>query len=274
MIEILIVASSAMLGVICALFIFQIIKIRRESRLKILGNVKYELSSLYVEKSVALEALNKINQHFDERKIDEFERDRLSHKYINLLEEYDKRAFQLNPILEVQEIYEYRNQLNSILSDYVKKIDTKLTSLGIDNNESNSKDMDKKHLDTYLKQTTWTLDKIRKIKSSNKQDKEIFSQVQSGSGSDGSGSDGSGSDGSDGSDNKPELEFSMREGLKETGGSFNDMNTVHSQMSEKDSGTSSIPPDSKQSTNRNIDLNEIDKIQNDILKTLKRLGDS
>ena len=263
MIEILIVASSAMLGVICALFIFQIIRIRRESRLKILGNVKYELSSLYVEKSVALEALNKINQHFDERKIDEFERDRLSHKYINLLEEYDKRAFQLNPILEVQEICEYRDQLNSILSDYVRKIDTKLSSLGIDNSESNSTDKDKKHLDTYLKQTNWTLDKIRKIKSSNKQNKEIFSQVESGSGSDGSGSD-----------NKPELDFSIREGLKETGGSFNDMNTLHSQMSEKDSGTSSIPQDLKQSMNRNIDLNEIDKIQNDILKTLKRLGDS
>ena len=269
MIEILIVASSAMLGVICALFIFQIIRIRRESRLKILGNVKYELSSLYVEKSVALEALNKINQHFDERKIDEFERDRLSHKYINLVEEYDKRAFQLNPILEVQEICEYRDQLNSILSDYVRKIDTKLSSLGIDNSESNStdkdKDKDKKHLDTYLKQTIWTLDKIRKIKPRHKQDKEILSQIESGSG---------GSGGSGGSDNKPELDSSIREGLKKTGGSFNDMNTVHSQMSEKDSGTSSIPQDSKQSMNRNIDLNEIDKIQNDILKTLKRLGDS
>ena len=262
MIEILIVASSAMLGVICALFIFQIIRIRRESRLKILGNVKYELSSLYVEKSVALEALNKINQHFDERKIDEFERDRLSHKYINLVEEYDKRAFQLNPILEVQEICEYRDQLNSILSDYVRKIDTKLSSLGIDNSESNSTDKDKKHLDTYVKQTVWTLDKIRKIKPTNKQNKEIFSQVQSGS------------DGSDGSDNKPELDSSIREGLKETGGSFNDVNTIHPQMSEKDSGTSSISQDLKQSTNRNIDLNEIDKIQNDILKTLKILGDS
>ena len=143
MIDIIIVTSSAILGIICALFVFQIIKIRRESQLKILGNVKYELSSLYFEKSVALDALNKINQHFEEKRIDEYERDRLSHKYINLLDEYDKRAFQLNPILEVQEIYEYRNQLNSILSDYIKKIDTKLTSLGLDNNESNSKDNDK-----------------------------------------------------------------------------------------------------------------------------------
>ncbi len=259
MIEILIVASSAMLGVICALFVFQIIKIRRKSQLKILGSVKYELSSLYFEKSVALEALNKINQQFDEKKIDEYERDRLSHKYINLLEEYDKRVFQLNPILQVQEIYEYRNQLNSILSDYIKKIDKKLTTLGVDNNESNFEDKDKgkNHSDTYLKQTTSILSKIKTIKSSNKKNKESFSHIDSNSDS----------------DNKRELGFSLK-GFKGTGGSINDMNREHSQMSKADIGTSSIPLNLKQSTNKNIDLNEIDKIQNDILKTLKRLGDS
>ncbi|MDN5845964.1 MAG: hypothetical protein L0H53_06790 [Candidatus Nitrosocosmicus sp.] len=264
MIDILIVASSAMLGVICALLVFQIIKIRRESQLKILGNIKYELSSLYFEKSVALEALNKINQHFDEKKIDDYERDRLSHKYINLLEEYDKRAFQLNPILEVQEIYEYRNQLNSILSDYVKKIDSKLTSLGLGNNESNfdKKDRyrDKNHLDIYLKQTSSILGKIKTIKSSNKKNKESFSQVDSNN--------------YENYDNKRKLGFSI-EVLKETGGSSNDMNNERSQMSEEGPEISpTLPLDSKQSTNRNIDLNEIDKIQKDILKTLKRLGGS
>ena len=265
MIEILIVASSTMLGIICALFVFQIIKIRRVSRSKILGNVKYELSSLYFEKSVALEALNKINQHFDEKKIDEYERDRLSHKYINLLEEYDKRVFHLNPILEVQEIYEYRNQLNSILSDYVKKIDTKLTSLGLGYNEQNfkDKDKDKTHLDAYLKQPISILDRIKTIKSGNKKKNESFSQI------------GRGNDNYSDSNNKREPGFGI-EGLEETGGSINDMNKKYSQINE-DIGTSSIspvPPDSKQSTNRNIDLNEIDKIQKDILKTLKRLGDS
>lgn len=260
MIDILIVASSAMLGVICALFIFQIIKIRRESKLKILGNVKYELSSLYFEKSVALEALNKISQHFDEKKIDEYERDRLSHKYINLLEEYDRRVFQLSPILDVQEIYEYRNQLNSILSDYVKKIDSKLTSLGLENNESNfdkkdrDSDSDKNHLDTYFKQTSSILGKFKTIKSSSKKNKQSFSQVQSNNNND--------------NNDKRELGFSI-------GGSNNGMNKEHFQMSKEGTGTSpTLPLDSKQSTNRNIDLNEIDKIQNDILKTLKRLGDS
>ena len=256
MIDILIVASSAMLGIICALFVFQIIKIRRESQLKILGNVKYELSSLYFEKSVALEALNKINQHFEEKRIDEYERDRLSHKYINLLDEYDKRAFQLNPILEVQEIYEYRNQLNSILSDYVKKIDTKLTSLGLDNNESNFKDNDKNHLDAYPKpkQSNSILNKIKTIKFSNKRSKESLSQVDN--------------------DNQEESEFGIEEGMKETEGrSINDMNKDHIEMNEEGTRTST-PQNLNQSTNGNIDLNEIDKIQKDILKTLKRLGDS
>jgi hypothetical protein len=249
MIDIIIVTSSAMLGIICALFVFQIIKIRRESQLKILGNVKYELSSLYFEKSVALEALNKINQHFEEKRIDEYERDRLSHKYINLLDEYDKRAFQLNPILEVQEIYEYRNQLNSILSDYIKKID---------NNESNSKDNDKNFLGAYPKpkpkQTKSILNKIKTINLSNKRSKESPSQVDN--------------------DNQGESEFGIEEGLKEIEGrSINDMNKDHIEMNDEGTRTSTSL-DLKQSTNGNIDLNEIDKIQKDILKTLKRLGDS
>ncbi|WP_458746316.1 hypothetical protein [Candidatus Nitrosocosmicus sp. T] len=256
MIDILIVASSAMLGIICALFVFQIIKIRRESRLKILGNVKYELSSLYFEKSVALEALNKINQHFEEKRIDEYERDRLSHKYINLLDEYDKRAFQLNPILEVQEIYEYRNQLNSILSDYVKKIDTKLASLGLGNNESNFKDNDKNYLNAFSKpkQTNSILNKIKTMKFSNKRSKESLSQVDN--------------------DNQGESEFGINEGLKETEGrSINDINKDYTEINQ-DGTRTSTPLDLKQSTIGNIDLNEIDKIQRDILKTLKRLGDS
>lgn len=75
----------------------------------VLGNVKYELNNLYFEKSVALEALEKINQFFEDKKIDEYERDRLSRKYIKMLDNYNKRVFQLKPILEAQEIYGKNN---------------------------------------------------------------------------------------------------------------------------------------------------------------------
>ncbi|HEX5904971.1 MAG TPA: hypothetical protein VFY50_02875 [Candidatus Nitrosocosmicus sp.] len=95
----------------------------------LLGNVKYELNNLYVEKSVALDALGKIKQFFDERKIDEYERDRLSRKYINMLDDYNKRIFQLHPILEAQEIYEYKKQLESILTEYTRRIDSRLEGM-------------------------------------------------------------------------------------------------------------------------------------------------
>ena len=124
--------------------------------------------------------------------------------------------------------------------------------MGLDNNESNSKKEDKdkdkakNHLDLYLKQTTSSiLGKIKTIKSSNKKNKESFSQVDGDSGGD--------------SANKRELGFSVVEGLKETGGSINDTNREYSQMNEGDIGTLSVPLDSKQSINKNIDLNEIDK---------------
>jgi hypothetical protein len=75
-------------------------------------------------------------------------------------------------------------------------------------------------------------------------------------------------------DNQWESEFGINEGLKETEGrSINDINKDYIEMNQEGTRTST-PLDLKQSTNGNIDLNEIDKIQKDILKTLKRLGDS
>lgn len=129
MIDILIFSSSAALGVICAIFLYRFVSIKKHDEPGVLGNVKYELNNLYFEKSVALEALGKIKQFFDDKKIDEYERDRLSQKYIKMLDNYNKRVFQLNPILEAQEIYEYKKQLDSILTEYTKKIDSRLAGM-------------------------------------------------------------------------------------------------------------------------------------------------
>jgi len=129
MIDIFIILSSAALGVICAIFLYRFVSVKNHDEPSVLGNVKYELNNLYFEKSVALEALGKINQFFDDKKIDEYERDRLSRKYIKMLDNYNKRVFQLNPILEAQELYEYKRQLDSILAEYTKKIDSRLAGM-------------------------------------------------------------------------------------------------------------------------------------------------
>lgn len=129
MIELLIFSSSAGLGIICGIFLYRFFSIKKHDEQVVLGNVKYELNNLYFEKSVALEALGKIKQFFEDKKIDEYERDRLSRKYVKMLENYNKRVFQLNPILEAQEIYEYKKQLDSILAEYTKRIDSRLASI-------------------------------------------------------------------------------------------------------------------------------------------------
>lgn len=129
MIDLFIISGSVALGLISAVFITRYAINRKNSNLTLLGNVKNELNNIEFERSVALEALGKINQFFEEKKIDEFERDRLSKKYNNMLDEYDKRVFRLTPILEAQEIYEYRKELNSIVSEYTKKIDARLKNL-------------------------------------------------------------------------------------------------------------------------------------------------
>lgn len=129
MIDLFIISGSVALGLISAIFITRYLINRKNSNLTLLGNVKNELNNIEFEKSVALEALGKIDQFFEEKKIDEFERDRLSKKYNYMLDEYDKRVFRLTPILEAQEIYAYRKELNSIVSEYTKKIDTRLKNL-------------------------------------------------------------------------------------------------------------------------------------------------
>ena len=72
--------------------------------------------------------MNKINQYFDEKKIDVYEKDRLLLKYTKLLDHYDERILKLQPIVEVQEIYESRGQLYSFISDYIIKLDKRISN--------------------------------------------------------------------------------------------------------------------------------------------------
>ena len=68
MLEILIFSSSVALGIICAIFLYRYISMKKYDKPNLIGNVKYELNNLYFEKSVAIDALGKIKQFFDEKK--------------------------------------------------------------------------------------------------------------------------------------------------------------------------------------------------------------
>jgi len=127
MLDFLVILGSILLGVVCSICINRILITKRKNKSRISSDAKSELNNLLFEKSIALEALNKINQYFDEKKIDVYEKDRLLLKYDKLLEHYDKHILKLHPIVEIQEIYEYRGQLYSFLHDYIIKLDKKVS---------------------------------------------------------------------------------------------------------------------------------------------------
>jgi hypothetical protein len=120
--------GSVILGVVCALFVNRFSKTKKENKIKASGDMRSEFNNLVFERDVALEALDKVNRFFDEKKIDSFEKDRLLLKYGKLLEYYDERIFKLQPSVEIQDMYQYRNQLYSLMSNSVTILDKKLDS--------------------------------------------------------------------------------------------------------------------------------------------------
>lgn len=126
--DFIVVFGSVVLGVVCAIFFNRFSKIKKENKIEASGDIRSEFNNLVFERDVALEALDKVNQFFDEKKIDSFEKDRLLLKYGKLLEYYDERIFKLQPSIEIRDMYQYRNQLYSLMSSSVAKLDKKLDS--------------------------------------------------------------------------------------------------------------------------------------------------
>lgn len=322
MIDLFIISASVALGLISAVFITRYAINRKNSNLTLLGNVKNELNNIEFEKSVALEALGKIDQFFKEKKIDEFERDRLAKKYNNMLDEYDKRVFQLTPILEAQEIYEYRKELNSIVSEYTKKIDARLKNLtgtspnsynhlnkgddevtivtgGLDSAFKMNSDRNKSE-SFFSKFTSLKLNPKKNSKIHLKKklplqnDKETLSKV----GKDTIG-DKSDLDGSTRKDKKPNSHLSQDNNKINTPSTLqlpNPTKTSYTSINAIDSTSNPILPnlvstneqkdnknhlslstskDDKEAVKNVLDTGkEIEKIQSDILKTLRRLEEN
>ena len=127
--DFVVVFGSVFLGVVCAIFVNRFSQTRKENKIKASEeDIRSKFHNLVLERDVALEALGKVNQFFSEKKIDSFEKDRLLLKYGRLLEQCDERIFRLQPSVEIQDMYQYRNQLYSLMSNSVAKLDKKLDS--------------------------------------------------------------------------------------------------------------------------------------------------
>jgi len=59
---------SILSGTICSIYLHRILVSKKERKLKDSKDIKSELNNLLFEKSVALDAINKINQNYNEKK--------------------------------------------------------------------------------------------------------------------------------------------------------------------------------------------------------------
>ncbi|MDQ4072667.1 MAG: hypothetical protein M3162_00035 [Thermoproteota archaeon] len=122
-------SSSIFLGAISSFFIYVRLEQKKRNRAHLSNNAKSILDNILFEKSLALEAISRINGFFNEKKLDAYERDRLLMKYNNLLDYYDQQILKFSPILEAEDLYECRNQIVSAIVTSLDKLDKKLNSL-------------------------------------------------------------------------------------------------------------------------------------------------
>ena len=128
MLGFLIILGSILLGIISSVFIYRLLTTKIENKSKLSNDTKFELDKPVFEKDITLEALDKINYFIEGRKIDMHEKDKLLLKYSKLLEHYNVQILKLQPIVELQEIYEYHKKIFSLISDSIAKLDNRLSN--------------------------------------------------------------------------------------------------------------------------------------------------
>ena len=104
-------------------------KQQQEHFVKPLNTAKQELQSLQFEKNLVSEAITRVYEAMQEKKIDVIERDRLLTKYKRQLNSYNERIAELQSTIDLKEIGEVRNNLVSLLEERIKGIDQKLDEL-------------------------------------------------------------------------------------------------------------------------------------------------
>ena len=92
-------------------------------------SVKTELNSLEFERNLVSESALKVNEAFDEKRIDVFERDKLLQRYTTQIEEYDEKVEKYQNLLDFTDLQNQRDNLTDIMNRRISSIDQKLKDI-------------------------------------------------------------------------------------------------------------------------------------------------
>jgi hypothetical protein len=102
---------------------------RQRYVVKPLDNCKAEIQSLQFEKSLVGEAITRVYEAVQERKVDSVERDRLLLRYKQQLDSYNEKIATLQSDVDFADLYEMRNDVVGLLEKRITAIDQKLFEL-------------------------------------------------------------------------------------------------------------------------------------------------
>jgi hypothetical protein len=148
--EIAVIAGSSIAGVISAVFLGNLFRVRsdnkkhaRSSSSSSIASIRAELLSLLFEKNLTAEAITRVYEAARDGRIDRFERDKLLLKYKQQLDSLNQKVAYLQPVADFSDLKELRNNLVHFLENSVSALDKKLLELSKSNPPSQD-DIDSK----------------------------------------------------------------------------------------------------------------------------------
>ncbi|MFL6474258.1 MAG: hypothetical protein ACJ70Y_05365 [Nitrososphaera sp.] len=143
-IEIALIASSSIAGIISAVFLDRIFRVRinnkKRTRLSSHASLRTELLSLQFEEKLTSEAITRVYEAAQDGRIDRLERDKLMLKYKHQLDSLNKKIAYMQPLTDFSDLKELRNSLVSLLEDRISAIDKKLLDLSSKSQPQSSQD--------------------------------------------------------------------------------------------------------------------------------------
>ena len=137
--EIAVIAGSSVAGVISAVFLGKLFRIRSNNKnharssSSSIASIRAELLSLLFEKNLTAEAITRVYEATQDGRIDRFERDKLLLKYKQQLDSLNQKVAYLQPVSDFSDLKELRNNLVYFLEDRISALDKKLLELSKSN---------------------------------------------------------------------------------------------------------------------------------------------
>jgi len=131
--EEIIFVGSAIAGSLLTIAIDRLVKPAfskdNEKNLASYDSVKTELSSLEFERNLVAESAIKVDEAFNEKRIDVYERDKLLQRYTTQIEQFEERIDKYQNLLDVADLKNQRDNLTEVINRRISSIDQKLRDI-------------------------------------------------------------------------------------------------------------------------------------------------